>query len=655
VATDGFTSAQAAQPPTPALPLGETLVERGLISRHQLRWALETQKRTGVRLGRVLLAAGLLRRQRLFGVLADLWQCGFADLITEPPEAELAGRFDRGVMVDEGWIPLRLSERTLQVATSEPPSGELAARVFAASPEDLRFRIDSIEFLATTDWDVRVALGKIFRGDIHHEAAFGLSDRDPLLGAQAGLTLGQRLLLETLAGAVMIGALVDLRALLVGLIITIAFAFAVSISFKFVTSFVGAVAARKRDLRGAPARIPDDELPAYTVLVPVYEEANVVGGLIENLRRLDYPHEKLEILLLMEEEDSETIEAAKAADPPDTVHFVLIPSGVPQTKPRACNVGLFYARGDYLVIYDAEDRPEPGQLRDAVAAFRSGPDSLVCVQARLNYFNAAENPLTRMFTLEYSYWFDCMLPGLDRLGLPIPLGGTSNHFDTARLRLLGGWDAFNVTEDADLGVRASARGYTVGVIDSTTYEEACSKLRPWIRQRTRWIKGYMQTTIVHSRRPIEFAKRTGLRRVLGFLLLVAGTPLTFLAVPVTWLLALLWYLGLPGGVELSHFFPHPFAELCTIAFLAGNAVMIALNLLAVVRRRIFRLAPWALLAPVYWLLHSWAAWRALVQLFRDPYHWEKTPHGLTEIEPGCCVTPFPVPAAAEYEEERLSA
>jgi cellulose synthase/poly-beta-1,6-N-acetylglucosamine synthase-like glycosyltransferase len=560
------------------------------------------------------------------------------------------------LMVREGWIPFRLVGRTLQVATSEPPSDQLAARIAAAFPEDLRSRIGAVEFLATTDWDVQIALARIFRADIGRDAAFGLSERHPLLGARAGLTLAQRLSLEVLAGSVAIGALLDLRILLVALIVSINTAFVLAVLFKFVTSLVGASAARKRDRRSAPARVPDAELPIYTVLVPLFKEANVVGELIENLRRLDYPQEKLEILLLMEEEDTETIEAAKAADPPDTVRFVLIPTGAPQTKPRACNVGLFFARGDYLAIYDAEDRPDPYQLRDAVAAFRAGEESLVCLQARLNYFNANQNLLTRMFTLEYSYWFDCMLPGLDRLGLPIPLGGTSNHFDTARLRELGGWDAFNVTEDADLGVRASIHGYTVGVIDSTTYEEACSKLRPWIRQRTRWIKGYMQTAIVHSRRPRSLLREGGLRGVFGFLFLIAGTPVTFLAVPIMWLLSLLWFLGLPGGTEIAHFFPHPFATICLVGFIAGNVLMIALNLLAVVRRRIYGLALWALVAPFYWLLHSWAAWRALVQLVHKPFYWEKTPHGLMRVEVLSDSMRLEVLATLEYDEpERLSA
>jgi cellulose synthase/poly-beta-1,6-N-acetylglucosamine synthase-like glycosyltransferase len=654
--TDRLTLAPADSPSESLVPIGEALVALGLISKLQLRWALETQERTGVRLGRVLLAAGLVRRQQFYEVLADLWGCSFVDLIEDHPDDELASTLERGLMVREGWIPFRLVGRTLQVATSEPPSDQLAARIAAAFPEDLRSRIGAVEFLATTDWDVQIALARIFRADIGRDAAFGLSERHPLLGARAGLTLAQRLSLEVLAGSVAIGALLDLRILLVALIVSINTAFVLAVLFKFVTSLVGASAARKRDRRSAPARVPDAELPIYTVLVPLFKEANVVGELIENLRRLDYPQEKLEILLLMEEEDTETIEAAKAADPPDTVRFVLIPTGAPQTKPRACNVGLFFARGDYLAIYDAEDRPDPYQLRDAVAAFRAGEESLVCLQARLNYFNANQNLLTRMFTLEYSYWFDCMLPGLDRLGLPIPLGGTSNHFDTARLRELGGWDAFNVTEDADLGVRASIHGYTVGVIDSTTYEEACSKLRPWIRQRTRWIKGYMQTAIVHSRRPRSLLREGGLRGVFGFLFLIAGTPVTFLAVPIMWLLSLLWFLGLPGGTEIAHFFPHPFATICLVGFIAGNVLMIALNLLAVVRRRIYGLALWALVAPFYWLLHSWAAWRALVQLVHKPFYWEKTPHGLMRVEVLSDSMRLEVLATLEYDEpERLSA
>ncbi len=279
------------------------------------------------------------------------------------------------------------------------------------------------------------------------------------------------------------------------------------------------------------AALTDRELPTYTVLVPVYKEANIIGLLMDNLVSLDYPPGKLDIIVLLEEDDDETIAAARASRPPHFVNLLVVPDAPPKTKPKACNVGLQFARGDYLVIYDAEDRPEPDQLKKAVVAMRKAGPETVCIQASLNYFNVNENFLTRMFTLEYSYWFDYMLPGLDRLGLPIPLGGTSNHFRTDVLRELGGWDPYDVTEDADLGVRASARGYRVGVVNSTTYEEANKAYGNWIRQRSRWIKGYMQTVLVHLRSPVQLGRTLGLKQVLGFLMLIAGTPFTFLSVP----------------------------------------------------------------------------------------------------------------------------
>jgi len=306
---------------------------------------------------------------------------------------------------------------------------------------------------------------------------------------------------------------------------------------------------------------------------------------------------------------------------------VFIPKGQPQTKPKACNVGLFFARGEYLVIYDAEDRPDPDQLKKAVVAFRKGPPHLVCVQAALNYFNSNENFLTRMFTLEYSYWFDYMLPGLDALHLPIPLGGTSNHFRTDILRQLGGWDPFNVTEDADLGMRAATKGYTVGVINSTTYEEANNQLWNWIRQRSRWIKGYMQTVLVHTRHPLGLMKNADLRNIFGFIMLILGTPFIFLSAPPLWLFYLVY---LVTGTHLfDYLFPPITLYISLFNLLFGNGLMIYLNMLAVFKRNYFNLLLFALLNPIYWVLHSIAAYKALWQLFARPYFWEKTIHGIS--------------------------
>lgn len=261
---------------------------------------------------------------------------------------------------------------------------------------------------------------------------------------------------------------------------------------------------KRPEIRVAPEElraIPDDALPTYTILVPLYKEANVVGGIVRALGALGYPPEKLDVKLLIEEDDAETAAACTAAQLPSYCEVVTVPQGTPRTKPRACNVGLASAKGEYLVIYDAEDRPEPDQLRKAVAAFARLPGHAACLQCKLNYYNADQNVLTRFFTLEYTVWFDLFLPGLHAVKAPIPLGGTSNHFRIEALRRLSGWDPFNVTEDCDLGIRLARQGYRTMVLDSTTWEEANSRLWNWIRQRSRWVKGYVQTHWVYTREP----------------------------------------------------------------------------------------------------------------------------------------------------------
>jgi cellulose synthase/poly-beta-1,6-N-acetylglucosamine synthase-like glycosyltransferase len=249
--------------------------------------------------------------------------------------------------------------------------------------------------------------------------------------------------------------------------------------------------------------LDDEGLPVYTVLVPLYREAAVVDLVVESVRSIEYPEDKLDVILLLEEDDKETQRALSGAELPACVRTLVVPEGRPKTKPRACDYGLEVARGEYLVIYDAEDRPEANQLKKAVVAFRNLPEKVICLQAKLNYYNPHQNWLTRWFTLEYTAWFDLFLPGLNRLRVPIPLGGTSNHFKTSALRKVGGWDPFNVAEDCDLGMRLHKAGFRTRVLDSTTWEEANSRLGNWIRQRSRWVKGYIQTHLVHAREALS--------------------------------------------------------------------------------------------------------------------------------------------------------
>ena len=382
-------------------------------------------------------------------------------------------------------------------------------------------------------------------------------------------------------------------------------------------------------------RLNDNELPIYTILVPVYKEKNVVEILLEGLSKIDYPRERVEILILLEEDDTETIKSVfesieKHDLSKETFRPIVVPHYLPKTKPKACNYGLIFARGKYLVIYDAEDIPEPNQLKMAIATFNKLPQNYICLQARLNYFNKDYNFLTRMFTLEYSYWFDYMLPGLSKFKLPIPLGGTSNHFKTEKLLELGGWDPYNTTEDADLGIRAYMRGYKVGVINSTTYEEANAKVWNWIRQRSRWIKGYMQTWLVYARKPLVLIKKTGFSGFLSFNLLIGGTPLTFLINPILWFIFFLWLLTKTEIVK--PIFPSAIFYMALTNLAIGNFMGIYLNMLSIFKRKNYNLIFYAILNPLYWILHSIAAYKALWQLFTKPFYWEKTEHGISKVK-----------------------
>jgi cellulose synthase/poly-beta-1,6-N-acetylglucosamine synthase-like glycosyltransferase len=371
--------------------------------------------------------------------------------------------------------------------------------------------------------------------------------------------------------------------------------------------------------------------PYYSVLVPLFQEARVVPGLARALAGLDYPRDRLEILLICEDDDPETIRAAQRATIAHPCFRVIrVPVCAPRTKPKALNFALAFASGDLAVVYDAEDRPEPDQLRKAAAKFLCGDPHLGCVQARLNYYNARRNWLTRMFALEYALWFDYLLPGLERLGAPIPLGGTSNHFKMATLRRCGAWDPFNVTEDADLGLRLMRHGASVGTLDSTTFEEATSNPRAWVKQRSRWIKGYMQTWLVQMRDPIGLWRDAGPIGFIGFQLFVGGVALTALINPWLWLACIVLTAGSVFGLHVE--LPSPVEWLATVSLTLGNGALICLSMVGVRRRGWLDLSPYALATPVYWVLISLAGYRALAQLIANPFYWEKTEHGAWAVQ-----------------------
>ncbi|MCB1522253.1 MAG: glycosyltransferase [Hyphomicrobiaceae bacterium] len=373
------------------------------------------------------------------------------------------------------------------------------------------------------------------------------------------------------------------------------------------------------------ARTTPEVLPTYAVLVALYDEAHVVPGLVEALGALDYPADRLAIRFVVEADDEATYRALASFALPACMGVIVVPDGKPRTKPRALNYALTQTPGAIVVVYDAEDQPEPDQLRRALAAFRASPDT-VCQQAALNVTNYSQSWLSRQFAIEYSALFDVLLPTYRRLGLPMPLGGTSNHFRREALEAVLAWDPHNVTEDADLGIRLARFGMKVGVFSSTTWEEAPATFAVWLRQRTRWLKGWMTTWLVHMRRPSRLIREIGVWPFAGFQLMLASMILSALVHP--------WFYVYVGADVVRHGGFGPFLDgglnwldwLALINLVGGYVSAMVLGAVAVVRRGRPGIAWAVLLMPIYWLCISLAAYRALIQLVRAPHHWEKTPH-----------------------------
>lgn len=379
----------------------------------------------------------------------------------------------------------------------------------------------------------------------------------------------------------------------------------------------------------APYRLHD--LPVYTVLVPLYKEAGIVRQLIQALSALNWPVAKLDIKLICEADDSETLAALSRHKLPAQFEVLKVPSIGPRTKPKALNYALQFARGEYLVVYDAEDRPHRDQLLEAWQAFRRGGSDLACLQAPLVIGNFSCNYLTRYFSFEYAGLFRGLLPWLSRRGAVMPLGGTSNHLRRKVLQKVGGWDSYNVTEDADLGMRLARFGYRVDVINRPTTEDAPENYKDWKTQRTRWFKGWMQTWLVHMRSPVQTCRQLGAARFSLYLLYTTGLLLSALLHPFM-LVSLIW------GVALTISGYHDQSVVAAISFNGLNLLTAYLSFHLLCqktlryeeKRRYFYL--WGV--PLYWLLLSVASWRAFYQMFTAPHHWEKTPHFPSRIESG---------------------
>ncbi|MEJ0095438.1 MAG: glycosyltransferase family 2 protein [Methylocella sp.] len=459
---------------------------------------------------------------------------------------------------------------------------------------------------------------------IVQEASFALPDLDASLSAKAGPTPAQGLfaIMVVIAIAACVAA-PEPASMLLSIAASCLF-----LATVFLRLFAGAASLDHADVRHPP-RINDRNLPTYSIVIALHREARVVGQLTAALDAIDYPRAKLDIKLVIEADDHATRLALEALDLPPVYEIIIAPHGRPRTKPRASNIALPLVRGEFVAVFDAEDAPAPMQLRDAVERFRQAPAEVVCLQAQLSIDNIEDSWLTRLFSIEYAALFDVLHHGLTGLGVPLPLGGSSNHFRTEALREICGWDAWNVTEDADLGLRLTRFGYRSETLNSSTQEEAPARLKAWMTQRRRWSKGWMQTFITLSRDPARLIAEVGWARAGSLLLLMTALVISPLLWPL--LTALMIYdlarVGLPSPTSI-------FALVETTLWLSvglfGAASVVWVALLGMKRRRLLGLWIFLPLLAPYYLLMSAAAWAALYDLIMRPYHWHKTEHGLAK-------------------------
>jgi cellulose synthase/poly-beta-1,6-N-acetylglucosamine synthase-like glycosyltransferase len=608
--------------------LGEELASRGLITEEDLGEAIAEQERAGGRIGEILVLGGALEEHALLRVLAEKQRLPTVNLSEFDPAKAPVDAIPEPLARSLRCVPIAIDDSFLFVAVPDAPDVALVEEL--ENHTHLKVR----PFLAPAS-EIDALLRRIHGAEYSRVARFDLMERFPESSAHKILSGGQKGFLITVTLIAIAAAALFFIPTAIVVFAIASLAYTANSGYKLVSGY--AALDHRYEFDASPeelAQLDERTLPIYTVLVPLFREAAVINQLVNSIEALDYPRRKLDVRLLCEEDDEETIEAIDALNLPPHFHQIIVPKSDPQTKPKACNYGLVGATGKYVVIYDAEDRPEPDQLKKAVIMFERAGESVVCIQAKLNFFNQDTNLLTRWFSLEYSTLFDLILPGLDARNDPIPLGGTSNHIRLEQLIDLGGWDPYNVTEDADLGIRLHKAGYRTIMMDSTTLEEANTRIDNWVRQRSRWIKGYIQTWLVYMRHPLRLLRDVGFKGFFSFQLMVGGAFI-FLINPFFWLLTTVFFLTQAGLIQ--DLFPGWVYFLAAAQLFLGNFVFMYLAMAAASRRGYHGLAPYALMLPIYWGLMSLAAWKGFLQLFTNPFYWEKTEHGLDMSSPGTIV------------------
>lgn len=594
------------------------LLARGAITRDQLSEAELSQRSVDLPLAEILLARGCLGEADLLSAQAEAYGFGLLDSCTTAPEPDMASQMPREQALSHDAVPWFRFGPAVVVATSRPDRVD-AIRASLAPGTRL------IATLAP-----RAAIAQAHRHLYGRDLARRAEGQVPHNQSCRSWNAGRAGHIALLCGALILGLAVLAPVVATALLFGVAlFAFMANITLK-IAAFASTLRADRIGPHAGEAEQAHDpaaallRAPIVTLLVPLYKEREVASTLIRHLSKLDYPPERLDVILVVEEDDAMTRAALDDCAAPSWVRCVIVPPGHPRTKPRALNYALNFARGDIVGVYDAEDRPSPDQIRRVVQRFAEvGPD-VACLQGRLDYYNAGHNWLSRCFAIEYANWFRVLLPGVQKLGLFVPLGGTTLFLRRKVLEEVGGWDAHNVTEDAELGLRLTRRGYRTEIVTTTTYEEANAALFPWISQRSRWQKGYLMTYATAMRDIGGLWQDLGSLKFFAFQVQVLGAVLGFLCAPLLWSLIVK-----PFGVAhpLDAFISPMGYGVLSVIMISSVVASIALSIRATRSPHLRGLRPWILVSEAYFVFATVSAWLALAEMILKPFWWAKTHHG----------------------------
>ena len=599
-------------------PLGQILLDRGAIQPQHLIKALSLRIRQDVRLGDILLAHGWVEEAALMSALAAQWSAPIVDLISDAPDPRLIDLIGPETCLRDSFVPWRRVGGVTLIATARPEEfhtlrdalpPELAPYRMVLAPE--RDVHDSLLARRQTALirraEVKVDPEKSCRS--HNEAraarfAFGL-----LMASAIGLWLAP-------------------VAVFMLLFCWVVLSLVLSTGLKLLAARSEIKARREKPAPAPTGPKPPIRLPIISVMVPLFHEHDIAERLIARLGKLDYPRELLDVLLVVEQGDLMTRTTLAGASLPRWMRVVTVPDGPIKTKPRALNYALNFCRGSVIGVYDAEDAPDPDQLHIIARRFAEAPPEVACLQGMLDYYNPRTNWLARCFTIEYAAWWRTLLPGVARMGLVIPLGGTTLFFRRETLEELGGWDAHNVTEDADLGIRLARQGYRTELVRTVTHEEANCRAMPWIKQRSRWLKGYAMTWAVHMRNPRHLWQELGPKRFLGIQILVLGSLTQFIFAPVLWSM---WLVPLGFWHPVDAVLSTPFRNALIGLFVLTEGANIAVGIWAVSGKEHRHLIPWVPTLHFYFPLGALAGWKALYEMIVKPFYWDKTHHGVFDL------------------------